>query len=685
DEVSEVENKIEINNDIVDQEVNEELKSEDKIDEKVKESEANVVSEASVEKSGLSEKEAINESVKKAIAERRKSELSMKSEETVTSQDKQESKEKEYDQTSWKSMDGRQSEMSRSPMNGDDRLNELIEKWFREGDLLRLEHVVIAGQGERLIGRKSDDKNVQEFLDLVPAYMAKIRHVHETVVRGNFNEVRHVLTRKRFALSRDHFGASPLHLAVLHGHMDVLVYIITQFPETIDGPDNEGRTALHYAAVIGEEDIQYYEILKKAGAKDNILDKLGHTASYYLQNPGILTIRELLENYKQEPTSDKKEPEQVDVWKRPPTADIESQLTPSSSGSPDHVTDSVNTQRKPRKHKREVSAVVHVDADKHEAATKEDEENAKIEIESISSQFEEALKEEKERLQKNFDKEMQNASSHGPESLNGDTNSVSLDSSDSDFNLCQVKNEKGQTILHLAASKPQKKVVLFKMLSQAEYLIPERDVKYRTIRDIAIDKQLKHNVVTIDAYVLDAFVKGNIRFVQKLSHEGYDLHNTVDADGNDVTSVLRRKNVTSMLTLLEDITYFQKSKNELHTFIKNDYAEGVRDKIETDTTLITAKNRRSRCALHIAVLFSNTEIVELLVKANPAAVNVQDNLGRTALHYAMANSRVEEMAKLLVEAGANRMIRDVQMRTPSYYFVYKDEIKEIRREEQALE
>lgn len=120
----------------------------------------------------------------------------------------------------------------------DDRLNELIERWIEESDLLRLEHVVIAGQGDRLIGRHSDNKQVQDFLDLVPTYMAKIASVHEKVVKGNLSEVKQVLTRKRFALSRDHVGASPLHLAVLHDHLDVMLYIIQLFPETINGPDN---------------------------------------------------------------------------------------------------------------------------------------------------------------------------------------------------------------------------------------------------------------------------------------------------------------------------------------------------------------------------------------------------------------------------------------------------------------
>lgn len=119
-----------------------------------------------------------------------------------------------------------------------DRLNELIKHWLEEGDLLRLEHVVIAGQGDRLLNVRTNDKQVEDFLNLVPAYMEKIKNVHTAVAHGNMEEVQKILTRKRFALCRDQYGASPLHLSVLHGHIDILIYIITQFPETIDGPDN---------------------------------------------------------------------------------------------------------------------------------------------------------------------------------------------------------------------------------------------------------------------------------------------------------------------------------------------------------------------------------------------------------------------------------------------------------------
>ncbi|XP_018494867.1 uncharacterized protein LOC100901587 [Galendromus occidentalis] len=185
-----------------------------------------------------------------------------------------------------------------------DRLNELIDYWIKEEDLLRLEHVVIAGQGDRLVGKTSPNPQVQEFLSLVPTYMEKIRQVHQAVIKGDVKEVKELLTRKRFALSRDVNGASPLHLSILYGHPEVLKYIVEFFPETLDGPDNEGRTPLHYAAVAPAIDVNFYEVLKQAGADINIKDKNGNSADYYRTHPGVLTIEDIFRNYQVSPEED---------------------------------------------------------------------------------------------------------------------------------------------------------------------------------------------------------------------------------------------------------------------------------------------------------------------------------------------------------------------------------------------
>ncbi len=121
----------------------------------------------------------------------------------------------------------------------------------------------------------------------------------------------------------------------------------------------------------------------------------------------------------------------------------------------------------------------------------------------------------------------------------------------------------------------------------------------------------------------------------------------------------------------------------MHTFIRHGYAEGVAHLTQSQKDLVVAKSERGRCALHIAVLFANIEIIGTLINANPKAVNTPDNvcliklvinlfknyknnfvsndqkLGRTPLHYAMASSLIEEIGRILIRSGANRAMRDV--------------------------
>ena len=96
------------------------------------------------------------------------------------------------------------------------------------------------------------------------------------------------------------------------------------------------------------------------------------------------------------------------------------------------------------------------------------------------------------------------------------------------------------------------------MLSQAEYLIPERDAKYRTIRDITVENGIKDNLQVIDQYILDAFTSENRALIRTLAQEGYNnLLTVVDAEGHDVIATLKRKNQISMQELVKDLAQFQ--------------------------------------------------------------------------------------------------------------------------------
>ena len=98
------------------------------------------------------------------------------------------------------------------------------------------------------------------------------------------------------------------------------------------------------------------------------------------------------------------------------------------------------------------------------------------------------------------------------------------------------------------------------MLSQAEYLIPERDAKYRTVRDITVENGIKDNLQVIDQYILDAFTKENRALIRTLALEGYNnLLTVVDSEGHDVIATLKRTNQSSMQEMVKDIAQFQVS------------------------------------------------------------------------------------------------------------------------------
>ena len=70
----------------------------------------------------------------------------------------------------------------------------------------------------------------------------------------------------------------------------------------------------------------------------------------------------------------------------------------------------------------------------------------------------------------------------------------------------------------------------------------------------------------------------------------------------------------------------QKNRDELHTFIRHGYPEGVCPLVSADPTLVIGKSEQGRHALHIAVLFANLEIINTLIDANPKSVNTPDNV-----------------------------------------------------------
>uniref|UniRef100_A0A915IV32 Uncharacterized protein n=1 Tax=Romanomermis culicivorax TaxID=13658 RepID=A0A915IV32_ROMCU len=154
-------------------------------------------------------------------------------------------------------------------------LEEEIVDWLRAGNLGKLEELVLSGYGDLLLGKVAqvEDKEVLNFLEILPQYQAKIQAIHRSIEHGNLQKVKSLLDRKKLALARDRRGATPLHKSVLFNRNDATVWLLKNYPQAINALDHNKRTPLHYAAALSSTDCgQAYKLLLKYGANPNMED-----------------------------------------------------------------------------------------------------------------------------------------------------------------------------------------------------------------------------------------------------------------------------------------------------------------------------------------------------------------------------------------------------------------------------
>ncbi|XP_073812016.1 uncharacterized protein isoform X9 [Musca autumnalis] len=176
---------------------------------------------------------------------------------------------------------------SQKAVYNDDHNNDeesRISRIIASGDMEQLAQIVLNGDGQKLLNVEAKEAEIQAFLRNVPNYMDKIRRVHEAARGGSLLNLQQALDRRKFAVAKDEIspnGATPLHVAVLFGHSDIVRYLSARFPETTSVTDNDGRTALHYAAVINDNG-HFYNVLQQLGANPKAQDNMGRTPEQYM-------------------------------------------------------------------------------------------------------------------------------------------------------------------------------------------------------------------------------------------------------------------------------------------------------------------------------------------------------------------------------------------------------------------
>uniref|UniRef100_A0AC34QFB3 Uncharacterized protein n=1 Tax=Panagrolaimus sp. JU765 TaxID=591449 RepID=A0AC34QFB3_9BILA len=169
-----------------------------------------------------------------------------------------------------------------------------IQQWLREGNLGKLDQLVLSGCGDLLLDKKSANSDTQAFLKELPSLLETIDGIHRSIREGNAAKVKQLITTKRLALARDKHGCTPLHTAIVYEETEIVRFIAAHFPMVLNAPDYNKRTPMHYAAAT-KDGGHYMKILGKAGADAMAVDNEGRTPDYYRRNP-IFDLKMMKEN-----------------------------------------------------------------------------------------------------------------------------------------------------------------------------------------------------------------------------------------------------------------------------------------------------------------------------------------------------------------------------------------------------
>ncbi|XP_051164058.1 uncharacterized protein LOC127283319 isoform X3 [Leptopilina boulardi] len=539
-----------------------------------------------------------------------------------------------------------------------------IEQLTQTGNMEQLAELVLNGEGRRLMGRQTSNPELQSFIDNVPAFMGKIHAVHMAAREGNLRDLQSALDRRKFAIARDESsprGATALHVAVIFGHTTIIRYFAGRFPETANAVDLDGRTPLHYAATLADNG-HYFNLLVHLGANPQIQDNLGHKAEYYKQNQEELSHKKLLRSFgAQESLADEMLTDKGNNEKDLPVFDTDDErYLADSLGNP--LLKGLTEVVKSRPEDPESNVLIIDD--------REEETNDNIEDDDEDDDDDDDL-----------------GYPQTPENEPDLSETPEINPAESNFNQTN-RDEHGQSILHFAAVRSHTHDALFHLLQESQINIGYRDEFYRTGRDIAETSHVPDNAKEIDRWVVFLAARGETEKLVELLLEGYDHILDATDKGENIIDVAKKQGQESTVQFLQSIPNFELRREELHSAIRaNDLALAKELFIMNGdgAKLITfGKNVYGRCALHIAVLRENAEIVEYIAKTYPETLTIGDNLDRIALHYAMALPSIEILSTILIKAGAKRVKKDLKSRQPSYYYMNKSEILKLQEEEDEL-
>ena len=130
------------------------------------------------------------------------------------------------------------------------------------------------------IAKRSSSRQIYEVVKLTSAIQARVKRIFSAVEEGAIEEVKKLLSCKKYSNVRDKCGRTLLHRCILRQQTEMLQCLLETCPQHINTGDNMDRTPLHYAYLfMPEKDI--IEQLVKAGGLKERHDPRGKKATDY--------------------------------------------------------------------------------------------------------------------------------------------------------------------------------------------------------------------------------------------------------------------------------------------------------------------------------------------------------------------------------------------------------------------
>lgn len=160
-----------------------------------------------------------------------------------------------------------------------DKKFEPIEKLI----LHNYDHLLDITDGTRTlvdVAKKSSTRNIYEVVKLTAPIQAYVRRVFQSVDDGSLNDLKKLLSCKRYGDIRDRCGRTVLHRAILKQQENMVTFILEDFPEIVNSRDSLDRTPLHYAHLF-TDNTDILNLLMKSEADPKLWDANGLTPNDY--------------------------------------------------------------------------------------------------------------------------------------------------------------------------------------------------------------------------------------------------------------------------------------------------------------------------------------------------------------------------------------------------------------------